>query len=532
MVISSERLAYSGTGFFSKLVSDFLEQVPHLAELQSFPSNIEGIEKSIQARLDFNTDRALLSKVLLRQYNGTQSAEQAANLKLLLERNTFTITTAHQPNILTGPLYFIYKILHAIKLAEHCKQQFPDKNFVPIFYIGSEDADLDELNHFTVDGKKYVWDTKQTGAVGRMLIDEAFAKLIDELSGQLSVKQFGAELIAQLKLHYAKGKTVGAATFSFVNSLFASLGLIVIDPDDAELKQVFVPVVKKELTELFSAPQVTAQAAVLQQNYKVQASGRDINLFYLKDDFRERIEVGADSNYIVNNTTLSFSQAEILQEVNDYPDRFSGNVILRPVFQETILPNVAFIGGGGEVAYWLELKRVFEAVNVPYPVLVLRNSFLLAQESDLKKFEVAGFNRQDIFQDKLSLLNGFVKKNNLDSISLTPEKDVLITTYAKIKQAALAVDKGLEKHTDALQHKALKKIEALEKKLLKAERQKLTTQSAQIDNIKTKYFPNNNLQERVESMLGFYAALGPDFMKQLFTHSLSLEQQFTLLSFS
>ena len=162
---------------------------------------------------------------------------------MLLE-NTFTITAAHQPNIFTGHLYFIYKIIHAIKVADELQKLLPDNNFVPVYYMGSEDADLEELGEVVVDGKKLVWETKQTGAVGRMHIDAAFLKIIKEISGQIGVLKFGEELISKMQRAYSIGKTIEEATFEFVNELFSSFGLFVLLPDVATLKKSFDPIRK------------------------------------------------------------------------------------------------------------------------------------------------------------------------------------------------------------------------------------------------------------------------------------------------
>ncbi len=526
----AQRLPYQSTNFFSKLVIDFLAQVPNLKGLMSFTNDIEGIKAAVLQRAQQDkTNRTLLIDVLTRQYKGQFHPAQAKQISALVSEKTFTITTAHQPNLFTGPLYFIYKILHAVQLASVLNKELPDNHFVPVYYIGSEDADLDELNHFTVEGKKYVWQTQQSGAVGRMLIDDKLILLLQELAGQLEVKPFGKEVIEGLRTHYKKGITIGEATHSFVNFLFGAYGLLVINPDDVDLKRAFNAIVKKELREQFSATAVQKQVEVLKADYKVQASGRPLNLFYLIDNRRERIEKNSEGLYTLSETNSVFSEKEISIELDEHPERFSANVILRPVFQETILPNVAFIGGGGEIGYWLELKTVFDAVAVPYPVLILRNSFLLMQEKEWENFLSMGFAPTQIFSKELLLMNEYAEKHASSSLHLDDLKQQLEQLYGTIKSKALAVDKSLERHTAAISHKSLKRLEALEHKMLKAERKKYDTQLAQLERIKSKSFPNNNLQERVESMLDFYARFGPDFIERIAAHSLSVEQQFSIL---
>ena len=370
-------LPYETTGYFSKIVTDYLNQSDALKPFYEFAPTLNGVKKAIAARNNIQTDRILLVNTLKAQYEGIAVSQKVtANIELLLQENVFTITTAHQPNIFTGPLYFVYKIMHAVKLAEELSSSIPEVKFVPVYYMGSEDADIDELGFINVGTEKLQWETKQTGAVGRMKVDKQFIQLIHSMEGQIGVLPFGNTMVDLFKSCYTLGKTIQKATLELVNLLFADYGVVIVVPDSAALKASFIPIIEKELKVQFSHSIVTKTANDLSVNYKVQAAGRPLNLFYLINDKRERIEL-INGEYHVQALSLVFSEAEILAELNSNPERFSPNVILRGLFQETILPNIAFIGGGGELAYWLELKNVFNAIGVPYPVLVLRNSFLI-----------------------------------------------------------------------------------------------------------------------------------------------------------
>ena len=282
-------------------------------------------------------------------------------MNLLLKENTFTVTTAHQPNIFTGPLYFFYKILHTIHLAAELKKQFPEHNFVPVYYMGSEDADLQEVGSYTLAGEAYHWNTKQKGAIGRMKVDDELIKLLQNLEGYWLVQPAGKEALDVLKQAYQKGKTISEATLYLVHAYFGKYGLVVLQPDNAQLKAVFVDVMEKELRTGFSQKAIQSTKENLANTYHVQSDGRDLNLFYLKDNTRARIEKQGNA-YIVVDTEMRFTEEEIVKELHAHPEMFSPNVILRGVYQETILPGIAFIGGGGELAYWMELKNVFNEV--------------------------------------------------------------------------------------------------------------------------------------------------------------------------
>jgi bacillithiol biosynthesis cysteine-adding enzyme BshC len=525
----STRLPYRQTGVFSPIALDYIDQSEALAAFFAHPPTLHGIEKAIDARKDFSTNRATLVAELRKQYDMVnRSAAVEKNIEALLSPATFTITTAHQNNIFTGPLYFIYKILHAIKLAGHLNKSLPQYNFVPVYYIGSEDADLEELNHINLNGVKTVWNTKQTGAVGRMKVDKDFLKLIDAIEGQLAVLPNGAEVVGLVKDCYRLGDEIQLATFKIVNALFAEYGLIVLLPDNASLKQQMLTVFQEDLQSQTASAIVEKTSARLGKLYKVQAHPRDINLFYLKGDIRERIEL-RDQRYRVLNSDLSFSVEEMMTELQEHPERFSPNVILRGLYQETILPNIVFIGGGGELAYWLELKDLFTHYNTPYPVQVLRNSFLIVEKKWQQKISKLGFTVADIFLTEQKLLNKLVSRETDKKLQLNGTLSATEQLYENIKQQAVSIDKTLEKHVDALKATTLHRLRELEKKMLRAEKRKFVDQQRQIIAIKEKLFPANGLQERTDNMLYYYANWGQDFIRQLYDQSLSLEQEFVVL---
>jgi bacillithiol biosynthesis cysteine-adding enzyme BshC len=521
-------IPYDKTGYFSKLVIDYLDDAPQLQQFYNLPPTIKGLQQSINQRKNFK-HRKVLVETLQKQYEGLNLHEKVnTNLRLLLNENTFTVTTAHQPNIFTGPLYVVYKIFHAIKLAEELKQQFTQNNFVPVYFMGSEDADLDELNNITISQRKYVWQTKQTGAVGRMKVDKALLQLINEIEGQISVQPYGKKLIEIFRNSYKEKDSIQQSTLKLLNSLFGEYGLIVLIPDDAALKKIFQPVIKKELTEQFSHKAVNETAKKLEEHYKVQASGREINLFYLTDDKRERIEV-ADEKFKVESLKLEWTQEEILKELDEHPERFSPNVILRGAMQETILPNIAFIGGGGELAYWIELKKVFQQADVPYPVLLLRNSFLVMNEKQYQTIKNLGLQEADIFKEEHALMKQIVDINTSSKYALNGELKSFEDLYIILENRSAEIDVTLKHHTEALKTKAIKKLVELEKKLLRAEKRKFSEQQQQIQKIKSFLFSSGSLQERVENVSGFYAEHNKEFLHSVYQHSKGLPQGFCIL---
>jgi bacillithiol synthase len=520
---------YEVTGYFSKIVLDYIAGDDALKPFYANGSSVKGVEQGIAERT-FVCNRSLLVSELLKQYEtATISGKVKDNIDRLADTGTFTICTAHQPNIFTGHLYFIYKILHAIKLADHLNEALPRYHFVPVYYMGSEDADLEELGEVTVDGTTYHWQTKQKGAVGRMLVDDALLKIIQAIAGQLLVQPHGASIIELVNKCYTKGNSIQQATFMLVNELFAEYGLVVLLPDNAALKKTMQPVFTDELVNGTSAAIVAATSAQLEKNYKVQAQPREINLFYLLDDIRERIELRG-GNYHVLNTNISFTKEAMLAELELYPERFSPNVILRGLYQETILPNAAFVGGGGELAYWLQLKDLFNHYKVPYPVQVLRNSFMVIAENAAQKIEQLQLTPTDLFKTGTSLLNELVKKQSTAQLELTREKEALAVYYQQLKITAGSIDVTLQKHVEAIAAKAQQKVLALEKKMLRAEKRKYETEQRHIQGIKNALFPGDNLQERIDNFMPYFARHGREFIRQLYNYSPVNQPVFTILT--
>ncbi len=524
-----EWISYKSTRAFSALANDYMGQLSFLRPFYKHSPDVEGIIEAMEARKSFNTRRDVLVDVFKDQYEGISTSQKTRdNIEKLKEVNTFTICTAHQPNLFTGYLYFVYKIIQAIKLADELNIQFPESHFVPVYYMGSEDNDLEELNHIFLNGEKLVWETTQSGAVGRMKT-AGLEPLIQRIEGELGFLEEGEALINLLKTCYIQSSTIQEATFKFANSLFGSFGLLVLIADNGDLKKEMSRVFEDDLYKHTPAKLVKQTANQLAANhYHAQVNPRDINLFYMKDNLRERI-IRAGDQFQVNNADISFSSDEMLKELAAFPDRFSPNVVLRGLFQETILPNIVFIGGGSEVAYWLELKALFEYYGVPYPVLLQRNSFLIVDERCHKLMKKLEFNAEAIFKDSSELLKDIVIRRSTLQLTLEKEHLQLTDFYHHLRNVVLPVDKTLVQHINALEAKASKALKNVEKKMLRAEKNKYNVQSRQLQKLKSGLFPNHSLQERVENILPYYAHYGTSFIDMLYKVSPGITNQFGVL---
>ena len=524
-------LPHKDVNSFSNLVLDYLKGRDTIRPFYKYSTDREGLETAKIARANYPVDRELLVSTLNEQYKGlSKEPKLVSNIELLVNENTFTVCTAHQPNLLTGYLYFIYKIVHAIKLAEDMNKEFPHKNFVPVYYMGSEDNDLEELGTFRYNGKKFVWDgAGQAGAVGRMTT-ESLKPLLEELFKQLGPPgPYCDELQQMLEYAYLKHETIADATRYLVNELFGRYGLIVLDPDDRALKRQFIEVMKDDLVRQTGYEIVTKQIAGLAEHYKVQAHPRPINLFYLKDQIRERIDKTGDT-WVVLNTDIRWTEEELVTELEEHPERFSPNVILRGLYQETILPNVAFIGGGAEVAYWLQLKTLFEHYDVFFPSIHLRQSVMWIGNRERELMAQEGLSVEDVFKPETELIHQYLLKHGEDDWQTEKEMGIIEQTLGELKRKATALDPTLRASAEAALAKIRYQVHGLEKKMLRAEKHKMQTRLLKLSKLKAHLFPGNGLQERVENFIGYYLKYGKGYIDILKENMEPLRHEFMVVT--
>jgi len=526
--MQAKYISYQQTHAFSSIVLDYIDGKDNLESFYKYSPTLEGFKKAIGDR-KYSGDRSLLVNSLHKQYQHLQpSASVLENINLLADDRTFTITTGHQLNIFTGPLYFIYKIVTAIKLAADLKQRFPDYNFVPVYWMATEDHDFEEINHVKVEDKMLTWKKNAAGATGRLTTSDITDALVG-YKGYLGISENGTEFSQIVEKAYTSNKTLSDATRELVDTLFGKKGLVCVDADDAALKAQFSPIVYQDIVEQNSFAQINTSSAALEaKGYKPQVNPREINFFYMDNQLRERI-VEEDGEYKVLNTEISFTKETLKQEIEDHPERFSPNVVMRPVYQELILPNLAYIGGGAEVTYWLQLKANFDFYKIPYPILILRNSALVIDDRSARKMQILDISPITLFHSDEQLKNQWIKAHVGDSLCLDDEQRAIRAVFDQIKLNSYKIDKTLSMSAEAAKTKALKLVTNLEKKLLRAEKRKHTTSLQQIDTLQNKLFPSGVLQERVLNIAPMYILYGEDFIEGLLTAFKPLEYKFTVL---
>lgn len=526
--MQAKYISYKDTNSFSKVVLDYTDGQDRLKPFYKYNTNLKGFEDAIANR-NFTGNRELLVKTLQNQYTSIKSFDAVkTNIRLLADGNTFTITTGHQLNIFTGPLYFIYKIVTAINLARELKEKFPKYNFVPVYWMATEDHDFEEINHVKLEDKMLTWNKQATGATGKLSTQDIEEVLI-AYRGFLGISENGRKLSQLVDNAYTGHSNLSDAMRELVDGIFGKYGLVCIDADEPVLKKQFANIVYTDIIEEHSSKLIAESNAALEElGYKPQVNPREINFFYMVDGLRERI-VEEKGIYKVKNTQLQFTREELKKETALYPERFSPNVVMRPLYQELILPNLAYIGGGAEVTYWLQLKANFDYYKVDFPILLLRNSAAIIDQRSAHRMHILGITYRDLFKDTLQLKNDWIKSHVNLQLTLKDEERAINAVFDQIKLNAYKIDKTLSQSADAAKTRALKLISSLEQKMLRAEKRKHTTSLTQIENLKDKLFPSGGLQERVMNIAPIYVAYGDEFIDSLITSFKPLDNQFTIL---
>jgi len=235
----SDCITYQNSGYFSKLINDYLNENDTLRTLYNRFPTIEnfGLQIEEKQRQFPLKNRIALKEQLQQQYqNFSISDSTQLNINLLEKENTFTVTTGHQLNLFTGPIYFIYKIVATIKLCKQLKAAYPDFNFVPVYWMATEDHDFEEINHFIYKGKKISWNKNSKGPVGR-LTNEGLDKVFEEFSNMLPSSLAANDLQKLFTVAYLQHDNLAEATRFLVNELFKNYGLVIVDGDDKKLKE-------------------------------------------------------------------------------------------------------------------------------------------------------------------------------------------------------------------------------------------------------------------------------------------------------
>ena len=524
-------IPFRDTHYVSDLICDYFEQKENVRPLyHRFPS-LSNFEAQIREKQQSFSDdtRSVLVQSLQRQYEGFEVSDATQlHITKLAETSTFTVTTGHQLNLFTGPLYFLYKIISTLNLAKQLQETYPKYHFVPVYWMATEDHDFEEIQYFKYKNQKIQWNREAGGAVGD-LETSGLEEVTNAFESVLGPGENAKYLVELFRKGYTEHTTLQAATRYIANELFGKKGLVILDAHQPELKRLFIPAIENDLFRKTAYTQVTEQNNILEQHgYRVQVTPREINLFYLQKQLRNRI-IEQEGQFFVDGTDISWTREQLQKEVQGNPERFSPNVIMRPLYQETILPNLCYIGGGGELAYWLQLKSYFEASKQPFPILLLRDTLVLITDKQVRKLEKLNLELADLFLSEHELKVKKTKELSEIPIDFSPQKKHLQRQFEDLYELAKKTDVTFLNAVKSQEVKQIKGLKKLEKRLLKAQQRNLSDQTERSVALQSALFPNGNLQERTQNFSAFYETFGKQLINDLIRHLDPLQLCFKII---
>ena len=529
-MIKKEIIDFNDLNIFSDLIKDYKSKKKEISQfISSFPTE-EAIIKQIRKKKLSKEIRLDLVKSLKKQYKKTEFINSDLkkinyNIDSLISENTFTITAGHQLNLFSNPLFLIYKVVNIINLSSKISKS-SKKNVIPIFWLASEDNDFEEINSFNFLNKNYKWKKKYDSSPVGNLKTKSLKLLIENIFSSIKEYPYKKDLKNIVLKTHLKNHNLSNAIRSILTYFFHKYGLLVLDSNDVILKNHFKPYFKSEINNQFSFHYTTKQSDKLSSFYKTIIKPREINLFYFNRKKRLRI-VKNDQMFHLVNGEKKWSKNQILKEINDYPERFSPNVILRTLFQESILPNIAYVGGPTEISYWLQFKYLFDKMKIQFPILVLR-SFVLNLKSEHSKFLSKNkINLKDLFLSHDEFVyKSFYKKTK---INLKNEIEFFDKIKYSISKKTKKIDSSLNIHSLAICKKIEKDLKKLERKVIKYQKKNYSYFLDYLTKVHLDVYTKNVIQERRISFFEFYLKHGDKFFKILFKKLNCLENGYIIL---
>jgi bacillithiol synthase len=518
----------------TQLYRTYITRYDHLAKYYNGSyKNIAAHEELLDAIGNRIVDRYQIASLLEDQQRrfgmGKESEENAAALQ---HKNTFAVVTGQQVGILGGPLYTVYKIITAIKLAKDLNRVYPSYNFIPIFYLEAEDHDYDEMSvvtflnlknelqtlHYLPNGKP---PEKNPGPVGSIIFDNSLQDLISTFEENSLPSEFRTKVFGMLRAAYYPGIDFASAFVGYIKAIFPHSGLIMVDPRDKNLKNLLKPIFRKEIeTHPKTSEMVIHRSAVLEEHYHAQAKPKAINLFLILRGGRFLIEP-REEGFGLKGSRQRFSTQELIDMIEQSPELFSPNVLLRPICQDYLLPSFVYVGGPAEIAYFAQLKDVYSFFGVEMPVIYPRVSGTIIEEKvkrTMEKFDIGPYDffmDVDLLQKSVTNKLSDVKLDELFNKSLTGIEE----HFKELKYGLQTVDPTLGEAFDNAKNKIEYQVNKLKEKAYNAQRRNYANALNQIEKSLLHVAPNSVFQERTYTLVQYCNKYGIDFVKWLYERS-------------
>lgn len=521
---------YSDLPGFRELYTDYLYNFDNVRPFykQDFRNTDSYEDKFKEIAGSTKLHRKLLPDILKEQYGNEKiSKPTEMNIALLGSEKTIAVVTGQQLSIFGGPLYTIYKTITAIKLSKQLNEKYVEYKFVPVFWLEGDDHDFDEVtsvnlldktNSFKTikydDGKE---EGTNRGSIGKLEFNENFQSVLDEFIADLRDSDFKEEIAGYIKEFYKVSANFKTAFRLLLNKLFSEYGLVIFDPQDIKIKKLLRPVFQKEIENFQKHADFAIQrSAELEETYHAQVKVKPVNLFLKEGEGRYVVEPDNDG-FKLKNKRIRFSKEEFLTKLENNPEDFSANVLLRPMCQDYILPTGFYIGGPSEIAYFAQVIPFYEYFNIPQPFVFPRASATILEKNILNLLEKYDLKITDILSDndlKDSVLSKISEYNTEDGFK-TAEEEIKLS-MEKLKELINKIDPTLIDNANKSLDRIYQTLSQMKGKVDKAVERKNDTVLNQLDKLKINLYPNNNYQERVFNYTTYAIKYGNDLVKWIY----------------
>ncbi|MBT3281787.1 MAG: bacillithiol biosynthesis cysteine-adding enzyme BshC [Cryomorphaceae bacterium] len=483
--------------------------------VNSFFSEENILNHSKNKTTQFKDDqRNILTEELTKQYSKVETSDATLeNIKLLSNPNTLSVTTGHQLNIFSGPLMVIYKIAQVISTTNYLNLKIKNFNYVPVFWIASEDHDFEEISEVNLHKNKINWklDSKNL-PVGEIKLND-FKQVKSAYKNSIIDFEYKDKLESIIDDAYKDGETLSTANIKFINSLFAGHGLVIIDSNRRVFKKTFLDNFKNEILDSRCYVDSNSQISKIKndiKSFKPQVNPSDINFFKITKNGRKRIRKNG-KKFIVDDED-EYTLDEIINQIESYPELFSPNVLMRALYQEKILPNVCYVGGPNELKYWMQLKLYFENSSVQFPILKLRTSAFILDKKTSIKITKSNIEMKYFFGKLDDLLDFKINTSSKLNLSFDSLKTTLTNQFDELRRVSIKTNESFIGALNAQEKKQIKGLVDLEKKLRKAEKKNHETEVNKIKSLFESLHPNDSDQERYLNFGNFYSFKGQELI--------------------
>jgi bacillithiol synthase len=511
----------------SGLYAGFWDARPDLTDLLPHHFRDAGAFERQARRVDAaRYDRGSLCGVLRDQNErlgaDTRVLEEIARLE---QPGALAVIGGQQAGLFGGPLYTLHKAATILSLARVQEREL-GRPVIPVFWIASEDSDLEEINHaWVTDRDGRLRELRMPGSapskvpVSRVQLGEQIGGLIDELAAALPDGGCAAETLSDLRSAYAAGRTYTQAFAAWMAMLFRGTGLVLVDPSDARLKRMAFPLFEREITE--KSP---VSAAALEQTERLQKAGFHaqievrpgfLTLFY-QAPARDAIVI-TSKGFQLKTAGRRFSPHDLTELLKSDPDAFTPNAMLRPLFQDTVFPTLAVVLGPSEIAYWAQLTRAYERMGIPMPLMMPRASFTLVDDKMQRLQSRLGVSLLQALRRGGRVIDDILRNEIPSSLTARIEQGRVAVedAWQKIVHEIDALDPTLHRTSELGRSRSLWQLAVMEKKIAQASRKKNVILRGKVEKLIASLAPRGGLQERTLCALPFLARHGDKVVSQV-----------------